>query len=188
MGLDVTICAKDENIECDFYYSRKFADMFSYYVGGEEGSELPQIGKLFNVDVSVFKNMAETQPEPNHIELQLFLAEEENNVEKIKYYKTKIEEYERNWDFFYETSVKGWIQPRKLLEVAIVLLESIENNPDYYKQLRFCRPQEQYFTPVSIVRVEEKYLEKINIDLRKIVNHLHCLIDEGAKFVTFVYT
>lgn len=194
MGYDVFLMAKtrDEEKEyrmhlCEEKKRIGLSEQFTFFLSAEpEDSGLEEVECIFNIDLSAFKrHPANFEPDTSDLEYRLYLAEKEEDIAKMREIQTAIEQVNSDWDKNYDTDHRGWNAISDMRKVIQTLLQKIEQQPDFGKQMKDADGWGNYF---STKPSEHRYGEQARFinDLHKLLVNLDCMEAEGIEYVGFV--
>jgi len=166
-----------------------------------KNDEFSQLEKLHNMDLSYFLNYAENYYLMQHFDLnyQLTLAKRERNEEKIAQVKAEIAAAELKREREYDEVMDGWMEIQELENVTQELLNKMQHNPDYYKQMHYninwgnyFEPDYSEFKPSSFLQLRHSTStydhpdsRTLILDLKDILYFLRAVKNKGSNYVTF---
>ena len=201
MGLDVHLTPK--NRDYDYSIEDRLSRRFCNFLCGFytfPNSEFGQVQQILEIDLDVFlKHPVNFEPKIDELEYQIYLAEENNDLEKISALKEKIEQERIEWDKNYEIINEGWTLITELESLASRFRAKLIENPALHKQLKYNFDWGDYFYLERIPmpkneRLSQEIEESINHvrnilieDLQSVLNWIESAKKMNIKYVTFDY-
>ena len=202
MGLDIHLRPKnrDYDYSIDSRLSRRFCNLLC---GPDvfENSELNQLQKLHQIDLSILRRYPiNVEPDTGELEYQLYLAEEKNDLKKVRQLNHQIEQKKADWNEHYDKINEGWTELSLLEEIVDQLRKKLIVNPNYHSQLHYNFDWGDYFhlkrdsdfqdyAELDIVTKEStKCIDNILIeDLQSILDWIQTAKQRNIEYATFSY-
>jgi len=202
MGLDVHLRPKDRDY--DYSIEHNQSRRFCNFLCGPEAypnCEFDQVQSILQIDLSIFKRYPENlEPNIDELNYQIYLAEKENDLKRIKELEQQIEIEKELWNKNYDYVNEGWIKLNELEEVVLAFKEKIIENLDYHKQLEYNYDWGDYFHPHRAIRPQSyktigaglktsiSYTRNILLeDLTSILKWINSAKEKNIEYLTFDY-
>ena len=166
------------------------SDGFSLFLSRHyEYLEYYQVQRLLEIDLSVYTKIPDESyyAEINKLEYELYLAEEENDIKKIKMLQSKIAEKNRVHHENYLTNHEGWTTVTEMTNLTELFVKKLIETPDFGHKIKTVEDWEldwgNYF---NIRKGKEIGEETILDDLEILLTELKYLDKCGVEYVAFI--
>jgi hypothetical protein len=185
MGVDVYFVTKTKSDNQIFKsLSRAFRNLISGPEAYGEASELNQIEKIVNIELSILTKFCDLNPPLYGLEDELYDATEDNDDEKVQEIRNRIEEFKIQWETNYVNDLEDWIPIQMLKELILELLRKINTEPYLSDKLDFNFNWDEYF---SLLPKENDWDNRLYLDLENILSLISHAESINEKYIGFYY-
>ena len=183
MGLNIFFVTKTKD-DNQIYksLSRDFCNLVCGPDAYGDVCELYQLEKILNLDLSIFRQYAPLDPPTSDLEYELYLAERDNDKEKVESLENQITRFIEEWEQNYPFDINGWTKIEELEKVVLSFSNAITLAPDYHKELRYNYDWDLYFTLDSPIGT---WQDKLYLDLETLMNSISEAKEINEQYSTF---
>ena len=181
MGVDIWLRTKSDSIAKPL--SREFLNFTSGPDAYGPVCEYNQVQKILDIDLSIYRESAPNLNEQiEHLEYELWCAEEDNELEKANLIKEQIEKTKEEWKIKAPNDFTGWIKVTELEAITHQFLAKVKATPDLSSKISYNFSWADYF---QLSVPDTTYCHRLFIDLENILKILKEVNQYDEQYVTF---